>query len=172
MIRAATEADYPDVIAMGRKFYEALPYLDIPYSEASAARWLNLMRDQGALLIAESGGAVVGMAGALFSQFIFNDQYRVGAELMWWIEPAFRAEGIGSQLLEALEKAAYDAGCVRWSMIAVIDGTEERIGKLYERCGYTQSERTFVKVLHGGHYVGSDRGSGDRLCREQSRESG
>jgi GNAT superfamily N-acetyltransferase len=130
---------------MGRKFYGDLPYRDIPFNEDSAARWLEFMREDGVLLVAEVDGLVVGMAGGVFSQFIFNDEFRVGAELMFWIEPLFRAEGIGVRLLEALEKAAQTAGCVRWSMIAVCDGSQDRVGKLYERHGYTLSEHTYTK---------------------------
>lgn len=145
MIRAATRDDYAVLIEMGRKFYADLPYSDIPYNEESAVRWLNFMRKDGVLLVAESGGLVVGMAGGVFSQFIFNDEYKVGAELMFWVEPLFRAEGLGNDLIQGLELAAQNAGCVRWSMIAVCDGSQARVGKFYERKGYAVTEHTYTK---------------------------
>lgn len=145
MIRAATFEDYATLIDMGRKFYSDLPYSDIPFNEKSAVRWLDFMAKQGVLLVAEMQGVVIGMAGGVFSQFIFNDEHKVGAELMFWIEPLFRAEGIGVQLLETLEKAAQNAGCVRWSMIAVCDGSQARVGKYYERHGYSLTEHTYTK---------------------------
>ncbi len=86
-VRPATRVDYPSLVAMGRRFYGTLPYADVPFCEASAVRWLDLMRQSGVLLVAEHDGAAVGMAGGLFAPFIFNDSVRVGSELMWWVEP-------------------------------------------------------------------------------------
>lgn len=145
VVRAATLADDAVLVAMGRKFYESLPYEDVEYCEASAARWLQLMRDQGVLLVAELDGVAVGMAGGIFAPFIFNDAHRVGMEVMWWIEEEHRHAGIGRALLEALERSAYAAHCIRWSMIAVVDGSEDRVGKLYELAGYDHAERTYTK---------------------------
>lgn len=144
MIRTGTVADDDVLIAMGRKFYDSLPYKDVPYSEEGVARWFALFRERGVLLVADFDGELVGMAAGLFSPFIFNDDFVVGQELCWWIEPEFRALGIGSELLRELERAAQNAGCIRWSMIA-IEGTQDHVGKLYERAGYAPAERTYTK---------------------------
>lgn len=143
-IRSAKIEDDGALIAMGRKFYESLPYKDVAYDEASAARWLAFMRKAGVLLVAELDGKPIGMAGGLYSPFVFNDNHLVGAEILFWVEPEHRQAKIGSALLAALEDDAHSRGAIRWSMIA-IEGTQDRIGKIYEREGYTLHEHTYAK---------------------------
>lgn len=144
-VRKANTDDYPELVAFGRKFFDSLPYRDVEYSEDSAQRWLDLMRELGVLLVAEIDGEPVGMAGGIYSPFVFNDRHKVGAEIMWWIEPEYRRNGIGSELMTALEVAAANAGCIRWSMMAIEDSAEQ-VGAMYQRAGYTPAERTYVKV--------------------------
>ena len=145
VVRAAHVEDDAALVRFGRRFYETLPYQDIPYCEESAVRWLALMRECGVVLIALADGVPIGMAGGMFSKFIFNDAYTVGQELMWWVEPEFRGSGAGSQLLAALERCAYAHGAARWSMIA-IEATADRVGPLYLQAGYVPTERTYTKV--------------------------
>jgi GNAT superfamily N-acetyltransferase len=145
VVRAAKVEDDTDLVRFGRRFYETLPYQDIPYCEASAVRWLALMRQLGVVLIALSDDTPIGMAGGMFARFIFNDAYQVGQEVMWWVEPEYRGSGAGGQLLAALEKAAYARGAARWSMIA-IEATADRVGHIYSQAGYVPTERTYSKV--------------------------
>jgi GNAT superfamily N-acetyltransferase len=133
------------MLVFARHFYDSLPYADIDYDEDSCIAWLAIMRRDGVLLLAEADGVPVGMAGGIFSPFIFNINVRVGAELMWWIEPEHRGSGIGIELLKDMENAAYTAGARRWSMIAIED-TAERVSRIYDQMGYTASERTYCKV--------------------------
>lgn len=144
-VRSAKISDDAALVRFGRHFYATLPYGDIPYNEDSASRWLDFMREQGVLLIALDDSKPIGMAGGLYSKFIFNDEFEVGAELMWWVEPEYRNSGVGHELLAALENAAYARGAARWSMMAIED-TAERVAKIYERMGYVASERTYTKV--------------------------
>lgn len=145
MIRHATESDYAAVISMSRKFYETIPYSDVPFCDESAVRWIELMRAQGCLLIVHVDEEIVGMAGALFSKCLFNDAYKVGSELFWWIEPEYRSLGIGRELLAELEKCAHASGCVRFAMASVTD--HDRLGKIYGQAGYQEAERAYSKRL-------------------------
>ncbi len=145
VVRASKAEDDAALVRFGRRFYESLPYADIPYCEDSAVRWAALMRQLGVLLIAVSDDTPVGMAGGMFAPCIFNDAFTVGSELIWWIEPEYRRSGAGSALLAALEQAAYARGAARWSMIA-IEATADRVGPLYLNAGYVPTERTFTKV--------------------------
>lgn len=145
IVRCAHVEDDPALVRFGRRFYDTLPYADIPYCEASAVRWAAMLREIGVLLIALSDDVPIGMAGGLFAKFIFNDAYQVGSELLWWVEPEYRRSGAGAALLAALEKAAYARGAARWSMIA-IEATADRVGHIYSQAGYVATERTYSKV--------------------------
>ncbi len=144
-VRPATPADDDVLVAMGREFYFTLPYRDIPYCEQSARRWFAMMRDVGVLLVVEVGGRVAGMAGGLFAGCIWNDAYKVGSELLWWVHPVCRDIGAGKLLLQGLERAAVEAGCVRWSMVLTNESPPEA-RRMYERAGYELSEASFTKV--------------------------
>ncbi len=144
-VRTTTSVDDPAMLVFARHFYDSLPYSDIEFDADSCMAWLAVMRRDGVLLLAESDGTPCGFAGGMFSPFIFNISVRVGAELMWWVEPEHRRTGIGAELLLALENAAYTAGARRWSMIA-LEGTAERAARLYDRYGYVPHERTYCKV--------------------------
>lgn len=145
-VRKATRLDYAALVAFGRKFFATLPYPDVEFCEASAMRWLDLMSEVGVLLVAEVDGEPVGMAGGIYSPFVFNDRLKVGAEIMWWVEPEYRCNGVGVELLTMLEQCAAEAGCIRWSMMSIEDGSAERVAAMYHRAGYTPAERTYVKV--------------------------
>lgn len=144
MIRTTTVADDPVLIRFGRLFYGALPYADVAFCAESAARWLATLRERGVLLLAEIDDTPVGMAAGVFGPFIFNDRFKVGAEVFWWIDPEYRSHGIGRELLAELELCAKNAGCIRWSMIAIA-GTQDHVGKLYERRDYHLAELTYTK---------------------------
>lgn len=145
MIRDTTEADDPALLVFSKHFYDHLPVADIEFDADSCVAWLHVMRTTGVLLLAEVDGKPCGFAGGVFMPSIFNMRVKVGGELMWWIEPDQRGSGIGLELLAGLENAAYTAGARRWSMIA-LEGTHERVAQIYDRMGYTASERTFTKV--------------------------
>jgi GNAT superfamily N-acetyltransferase len=147
MIRAAEPCDFPVIVEMGRNFHAQTAYQDIPYCADSALKWFEFMSGQGMLLVAETAGKVVGVAGGVISPCILNEAYQLGAELLWWVEPEYRKTSAGARLLAGLEQAARDAGAKRWSMIALEAVNPEAVGRMYLKSGYTPTERTFTKVL-------------------------
>lgn len=150
-VRQATPADYPAMQRFGERFHAWLKYDDIPYDADSVLWWFDLMQREGVCLVIEDDdGQLVGMAGGIFSPFVFNLRYRVGAEIMWWVQEDHRNGGTGKMLLAELERHAELAGCKRWSMIA-IEGTQDSVGAIYERNGYNPTERTYSKVIRPCH---------------------
>lgn len=144
-VRHALPSDYQTMQRFGARFHEYMGYTDMPYDAESVLFWFDAMREHGCCLVAEIGGELVAMAGGIYSKFVFNKNFLIGQEIMWWVEPEHRSIGIGGQLLAKLEECAYAAGCSRWAMIA-LHGTEQYVGKLYESAGYVATEHTFTKV--------------------------
>lgn len=127
----------------GRKFYETTAYTDIPYDVPTVKRLLAKMIEEGTLVVLKADGVIVGGAGGLTGPIFFNDDSKVGFELFWWIEPAYRGQGL--KLLRALERAAQEVGCTHWVMMALEDQTVEQVDVLYRRRDYRRIERGYLK---------------------------
>ena len=133
---------------MGLPFWKLTPHsATIPYEPLAVAYWSRVMMEQGALLVLEVDGKVVGAVGAIISPSLGNLEYLVGAEMFWWIEPAHRSAGAGLALLTAVEQAMREKGVKLFSMIAIETIDPDRVGAIYERSGYKRTERTYTKEL-------------------------
>lgn len=148
-IRPATAADLPAILAMGERFHAEAGWGDIvDFVPADCLGTLQHLLDNpgGILLVMESAGEVVGMAGGLAHPFYFNHAHRTGQELFFYVAPNAR-QGLGSALLNALEDSAREIGCTSWAMIAVDRLRPAAIGRLYERRGYRAAEHSYIKRL-------------------------
>ncbi len=106
-IRAAGPADIPAVLAMWQEA-RALPgRTDTP---DSLARLLD--RDHGALLVAETGGRIVGTVIAAF------DGWR-GSVYRLAVAPSHRRQGLARRLVAAAEQRLAALGAVRCQAVVV-----------------------------------------------------
>lgn len=147
MIRHATLADVPVCLDMGRAFFAATGVTEFPFDDESGLATLRHLveSDDGALLVAEHEGELIGMAGALSYPHYMNHAARAAQELFWWVAPEFRGCTAGVRLLQALEVWAKDKGCATLTMICLpIDSPAEGI---YARTGYRPVERSYIKGL-------------------------
>jgi len=112
-IRAASSEDAPAVAAA----VEAL-LLELGGERPSraalegAARELTDGRAAGALLLAEAGGAVVGLLAASW-QHAIHVPGRYGTIQDLWVDPEWRGRAVGRELLEALVALAGELGISR-----------------------------------------------------------
>lgn len=148
MIRPATAQDFGRIVTMGEAFWAQTPLSRIPYSPVAIRHYCSMMMEQGVLRVVDEAGEVIGAAGALFAPCLGNLEYRIAAELFWWIEPAHRSAGTGQALLNALEEGARTNGAVLLSMMAFENLDPDRVGAIYERAGYKRTERTYIKGLN------------------------
>lgn len=138
MIRAATVADIPRLLEMGRKFSEkAKLSAHVGYDPHSMVQTFEALIEGGHPLFVSDSGAI----GATQTPHPFNHDHIVVQELFWW------SEGRGGlALLEALE-----AHCAEHAdsliMITLEAIRPEATGKLYVRRGFQPLEHSFVKVF-------------------------
>ena len=153
-IRAATLADVPALVAMGRRFRAETAYRDllaesVPQLTAMATRLVE--GPASVVLVAEGGagdrdadaaaGALVGMIGLVVFPHHLSAE-RIAGEVMWWVDPA--ARGVGIALLTAAERWAAEAGAEAIHLIAPADA-EARLEPLYTRRGYQPFERAYQR---------------------------
>jgi hypothetical protein len=141
MIRAATPADTPRLVEMGRTQFESSDWHGRAGFDAdSFAEYLG----QALVLVADTGERVVGMFGGTIGAPPFNRNLPIFLGTFWYCEPEFRKEA-GLPLLAAGEKAAKARG-VRFSIVSTDDGERSAaLTRLYRREGYQPAEQTYLK---------------------------
>ncbi len=141
MIRAATLADVPRLVAMGRAFLATPPYAgwfaDDPDQLAATVTQL-ITGPLSTVLVA--GDPVTGMIGLLATPHFLSRQI-VAGEVFWYTDPT--ARGAGVRLLKAAEAWARDRGATTLQMIAPTD----RVASFYARCGYQPLETSYIRRL-------------------------
>lgn len=147
MIREGTEADYPELLRIGRDFYEYNHVKDyVEIDEESLKATFQVLKDH-ILLVLEIDGKVHGAAAGFVAPLYWNLQYLQGMEMFWWIDPEYRNVSNGKELKEALEDAAKAKGVKFWNMIALESSSPEKVGAIYKASGYLPTEHTYMKVL-------------------------
>jgi GNAT superfamily N-acetyltransferase len=143
VIRAATLADVPRLVAMGRRFCAEPIYRDVwpenvAQLEAMATRLVT--GPASVVLVAERDAQVVGMLGLLLYPHHLSGVW-VAGEIMWWVEP--EARGAGLALLRHAEAWAAEAGAEQIHMVA----PDARVGSVYQRRGYRRIEETYARPV-------------------------
>jgi GNAT superfamily N-acetyltransferase len=140
-IRPATLADVPRLVAMGcaqiAESYAGTVAADPTQVETTVTSLVT--QPNAACFVAEEDGAVVGMIGVVGSVSHCSGLPTAG-EVMWWMEPD--ARGGGRALWKRAERWAAETGARSIQMMA--PATNPRVGRLYERRGYTALETTYA----------------------------
>lgn len=149
MTRHAKQEDFPQVLALARRFFAATGYAELVAfdDESFKATFMHLLGDDGACIVAEDAGQIVGIAGALAYPFYFNSNHKTGQELFWWMNEEQRGSSLGAEMFAALETWARSVGCKTFSMIALEKLRPDSVAKIYRRAGYSASDHSFIKEL-------------------------
>lgn len=142
IVREANDTDVPAIVRMGQRFARMVygdKLADNPTQIAALAQQLMTSPD-GALFVAEKGGAVVGMIGLLAYLHPMSGE-RIATEMAWWVEPEHR--GIGMRLLKRAETWAVAQQALVFQMIAPTPDVE----RFYARVGFSKVETTYQRRL-------------------------
>lgn len=142
-IRRAEPRDVPGIVAMGLRFAAESDYgSKLPVVPDAIARTVARVAtsDEGLLLVSESAESLTGMIALMTFDHPFSG-VRVASELVWWVEPEARGDGL--RLLKRAETWARETGAALMQMTA----PNERVGRLYERVGYSKLETSYQRSL-------------------------
>lgn len=149
-IRIAEAKDLPDIVDMGREFFEQSGNGAFTTFDESSfiATVIGLMSGvaNGTLLVAESAGSVIGMAAHVVFPFYANAQTKIGQEIFWYCKPDFR-NGIGSDLLDELEADARRKGADVFMSAAIAGLRDGAVARVYQRRGYKPLENSYIRKL-------------------------
>lgn len=148
IIRPATEADYEALIAVGHEFFKFNAYRHhSKIDEPSLLRTFHQLSTDHVLLVMEVAGRLVGTAGAFIAPVYWNHYQLQGLEAFWWVDPAYRMAGAGTELRMALQRRAKEKGAEFWNMIALKESMHDEVCADYERQGMVHVETVYMKVL-------------------------
>ena len=130
---AAVAAIYAHHVAHGTASFDTVPRSE----EETAAKIAQCDAQGWPFLVAERDGEITGYAYA--TQFRDRPAYRSTCENSIYVAPAVIGQGVGTQLLAALVKAAEEAGFRQ--MIGVVGGAEPASVALHLKAGFREAGR-------------------------------
>lgn len=145
-VRLATIDDFPDILEMSREFYAHTSYQSIPFDDASCYLLFKSSVEQDMSFVSEKG-EVTGFITGLHFPYPMNQLVQVSSEIAWWVKPAYRGTSAGIKLVKALEEAARSAGSKMLTMMCLESINPDSVQAVYEKMGFAQSERAFVRTL-------------------------
>lgn len=84
-----------------------------------------------------------GMIAGAITPFILDNNKLMATEVAWWVEPEYRNQSIGKELLEIFEDWAKFSGCQLITMVAL----DKELGKYYKSRGFKLYEQAYMKEL-------------------------
>lgn len=146
VVRAATEADVPTLLEMGRRFIETSVYREhmavVPRRQAEVVA--TMLRQGGCwVLVPADGGSPVGMLGVVLAPLPMTGEL-AALEAMWWVEPEWRGRG-SLAMWRTAEQWAYAQGAVWVQMLQPVD--QVALGAVYRRRGYAPIEVAWMKRI-------------------------
>lgn len=144
MIRLATAADIPAIVQMALHFGATPDYAQkIRIDAATVGRLTEtLLQNPDALVLVfgEEDQDPTGLLAVLLFPHLMSGEL-IASEIVWWMEPTRRGEGV--QMLREAEAWAREKGAAALQLIAPSD----RVGRFYERTGYSWVEASYQKRL-------------------------
>jgi GNAT superfamily N-acetyltransferase len=144
-VRSGTGEDVVQCVVMASRFWELTDHKNIPFDPDSTIDYFELGLKSGLFSVAEVSGNLVGFVIGVTAPCMVNRNYKIGAELAWWVEPEHRNGSIGIKLLKHIEQGAKEAGCAIWSMMCLESQEPEKVESMYLRMGYTKTERSYAR---------------------------
>lgn len=139
-IRRATAADADAVARLLGQLGYPTDNTEVPARLARLAA-----NDRAAVLLAESGGKVVGLA-TVHILSVLNRRRDVAQLTALVVDESVRRSGVGRSLVEAVETFARQSGCERLSVTTQEHRADART--FYVQVGLEQTGRRFGKMLN------------------------
>ena len=149
-IRHATENDLPDLMDMGKSFFDASGFDRLTeYDDEGLFICMQSLMASGnaALLVADEKGKVVGMAAATCMPLYFSPKNKLAHEVFWWVREEARNLGAGKLLLAALEAWAKAQGASVVGMSVLSESEQGKVVSMYARAGYLRMETAYLKRI-------------------------
>lgn len=152
MYRQALEWDIPELLKVAEAYYEFGPFEahGLEYNRGHMDAYIRQMMDmpdQCLILVAETGGRIVGTVGAVLVQWFMAHNQKIAGEHWWFVHPAHRGQGIAQGLLDGFEAWARKHGAACLKMGSLPNEHQARLDGWYKTKGFMAGEHTWAKRL-------------------------
>jgi GNAT superfamily N-acetyltransferase len=145
-VRRATVLDVDELVELGRSFVAYSAYGNmVSVSDDDIVRGLCNALDNGVVFVAERNNRIVGGIVGLKNSLWFAPHVKVATELAWWVRPEDRNTPAAVRLLRRFERWAAEQGATHVAMSDLVIDGDTPAGKLFEKLGYTLTERSHIK---------------------------
>jgi len=149
-VRPAKDNDIEDIVLMFQSFLrEGLYKVGYTLNLPTFLKHLFAAVDteDECLVVAEHDGTTVGVFLGTLEPSYTNANQLEGCEILFYVQPEYRGNGIARKLMCAFEGWCRKKGAKKVVMGAVSEMKGEKLGKLYQRAGYKPYEVSFYKDL-------------------------
>jgi GNAT superfamily N-acetyltransferase len=147
MIRLANLEDTQALVELYLEFYKTTDYSRIYPADRETIEKLTVwIITEGAMVVFEEDGKILGSAGAWIGPATFNMHVRTATEVVYYLDPTARGHRVAPALLEALEERCNELGAISLQMVRLRTSPAE-VDVLYQMNGYKPSESYFTKRL-------------------------
>jgi len=142
-----TVQDIPVLIVLGAEMHKESRYAELDFDPEKLRRLGTNMLDQPdewLCLVAERNSEVIGFCVGYVAPHFFGNELTSG-DLAIYVTPEHRKGMVGVRLIKSYDAWCSDKG-VSEPLLGVSAGiTPDRIGRLYERLGYTEKYTIYKK---------------------------
>jgi ribosomal protein S18 acetylase RimI-like enzyme len=137
--REATSEDLPRIVALAKEMHAETSFRTLSFNEAKAAtETLSSILNPGMLVVvAEDRGKIVGIIAVYLDRPYFSDDLVV-YDHIWYVSPEARGSLVGPRLLKIASEWARQCGAKAVFVTLGSDVSQDRVGKLVERLGYSR----------------------------------
>lgn len=144
-VRLAELSDIDRVLELGYRFLEEGPYKDQLGKNEDVSRRLThvlINNPNSRVIVAEVDDRVVGTFAFIFYEHYFSGE-RTAGEIIWYVEPEYRSQGLALEMLWFAEDLAFKMGALRFQLTAPTKAVEE----IYKKLHYLPIEVSYQAVL-------------------------
>jgi GNAT superfamily N-acetyltransferase len=131
-------------------------YSFLPYSRSKVhALILAYLKERSSrcLLVAESGGAIVGMIAGVLIEYYFCDETLVADEALF-VSRSHRGGAVAIRLIRAMEQWAFEKGARELCLSISTNVCPQMTGQFYERLGFTPMGGVYKKRMCEARVIG------------------
>ena len=147
MIRDAVEQDLDELLELAEEFWKHTIY-DEELEHDRVLQMFQVSFDHNLFLVLELEGKVRGFMTAIKAPLLASTKTTMAVETAFYIDPDYRGNKIGVDLIIQMEQKVKQQGIKYWNMVSMESSSPEVANKLYLKLGYTKSETSFTKVIN------------------------